>query len=80
MTAVVGVYLHPKACPVCEGAKRVGLSPVAPLLVGGRRAEGQPQHRVMVASRLSEVVPCPQCQGADLPHLLRRGPDLDGVA
>lgn len=80
MTAVVGVYVHPKACPVCEGAKTVGLSPIGPLLTGGRRAEGQRPHRVIVASRLSEVVPCPHCQGADLLHLLKRGPDLDGAA
>lgn len=77
MTAVVGVYLHPKACPVRGGAKQVGLSPVAPLLIGGRRAEGQASHRVMVASRLSEVVPCWHCQGVDVSLLSEPVPGGD---
>lgn len=53
MTAVVGVYLHPKGCPVCSQWQQTGLSLI-------RYRGGTP-----AVDALSKVIDCPHCTNPD---------------
>jgi len=69
VTAVVGVFVHPKACP-CEGAKRMRFTSV-------RYRDG-----VVTVPAVGAVVDCPHCTDARgvLSLLPEGGPDLGGAA
>jgi hypothetical protein len=69
MTAVVGVYVHPKACP-CQDARQMKFAPV-------RVRDG-----VVAVPEIGAVIDCPHCTDAsDMLRLLPdAGPDLGGVA
>lgn len=64
MTAVVeGVHLHPKACPVCGGAKRVTMHAVVKTEMSLLGQNSWPW--VRRPTKLALVIDCPQCAGAE---------------
>jgi hypothetical protein len=52
-------HKHPLDCEVCGGDRQVKVSRV------GRHGQGKPGAFRWLASRLSVVIPCPQCAGAE---------------
>lgn len=59
---ILAVYTHPRYCVVCDGHLFVKASRLLPVGQGGT---GTVRYARETASRLSVVVPCPQCSGAD---------------
>lgn len=78
--AVVGVFVHPKACPVCGGAKRVTMRAVVKTEMSLLGQNSWPW--VRRPAKLALVIDCPQCVGAEelSAGLPRAVPGSDGAA